>query len=523
MYPVSENFKQAIYAGKRRTVAKIAFEILDIDAFEDNSKTATSEADISRPEQTTNKRRSMSAKYATFEPDYWRLDGSFVIPPGPEEEPSAEVGWWSEALCDEGGEFGPAQVLEFSFSKEHSSVGLSVAFDTGAGEYATDFEVSAYKGDNTLIHTEAVTDNTEALYVLVHPLDEYKKVVLAINKWVRGNRRARVTEVDFGVVREYGGDKLASLNLLEEIDLASAALPSAELKFVVDNSSREFNILNPDGFYRFLQQRQEVALDMGLEVSAGVFEYVRMGQYYLSDWQSDEGSLTTTFIARNAIDLLDDTELENLADANTNLYDLGADILDAAGIKAYQVDEALQTITTQAIYKKATCRQLLQYVCEAGMAVAFTDRSGSLIIQQLIDGGPMDDITFENVADEPQIKLDQLVSAVEVAIYENGEVVDTYRLDNGVAGGAVIKIDNPLINSLVAAQAVAVWRLELANRRALYEVNWRQNPALDLADTVTVEDAYGTDRPAQIIRQEYEYQGALSGKTKLVGSTGDVP
>ncbi len=520
---VSDKFKQAVYAAKRRTAARVVFEILDIDAFEDNTKAVTSETSISRLEQITNKRRSMSAKYATFEPDHWKLDGSFVIPPRPEEELTAEVGWWSDVLSDESGAFVPAQVIEFVFSKVHSSVGLSIAFDTGTNEYATDFEIRAYKADDTLLHVETVTGNSDAHYVLVQPLDDYKKIVLTITRWVRGQRRARITEVDFGVVREYTGDKLISLNLLEEVNLASTNLPAAELKFTVDNSSREFNILNPEGFYRFLQERQEVALDIGLEVFPNVFEYVKMGQYYLSEWQSDEGSLTTTFVARNVIDLLDNEELANLVPVSATLYDLAVGVMSAARIKTYEIDSALQGVSTQAVYKKMTCRQLLQHICEAGMAVAYTDREGRLIIKRLTSSEPVDSIIFDNAYDEPQIKLDQLVVAVEVAIHDDGEVVDTYRLDNGVAEGAVIKIDNPLINSLAVAQAVAAWRLGQANRRALYEVNWRQNPALDLADTVTVEDAYGADRPAQIIRQEYEYQGALSGKTKLVGSAGDVP
>ena len=48
MYPVSKEYKQGIYnTNGRKTVARVVFEVLDIDAFEDNSKNVTSEAIIS--------------------------------------------------------------------------------------------------------------------------------------------------------------------------------------------------------------------------------------------------------------------------------------------------------------------------------------------------------------------------------------------------------------------------------------------------------------------------------------------
>lgn len=518
MQPVSESYKQAVYAPERRTTARVTFEILDIDAFEDNIKTATSEAIISRLEQVTNKKRNMTAKYATFEPDYWKLDGSFVFPPEPGEEPEAELGWWSGDLCDAAGVFDPHQVIEFVFSKEHSSVGLSISFDPNTGEHAKDFEIHVYAAGDTLIYTEIVTNNTEAKYILVKPLDSYKKVAITIKRWAKGYRRARIAEVDFGVVKEYAGDNLIKINLLEEMSTTSEILPAGENQFTVDNSNREFNILNPEGFYRFLQERQEVTAEIGVEVSPNIFEYVKMGQHYLSEWKSNEGSLTATFTALDVISLLDNYEIEKSTATATNLYDYATEILTTAKIPRHEIDIDLKDVATQAVHRKMDCRQILRHILIAGQAVAYADRDGKLIIKRLLNTQPVDNITFDNVYDEPQIKLDKLVSAVEVTIFDNGEKIDTYRLQNGVAEkGVVIQVESVFINDITTAQAVAQWVLAEANKREIYEVKWRQNPALELADIVTLENAYGVNKPSRIIRQEYEYQGALSGTTELKG------
>lgn len=516
MIQVSDKFKTAIYAPTRKTTAKVTFEILDVGAFENNTKTVISQAEISRLDQLTNKVREMTSKYATYERNYFRLDSSFVIPPKTTDA-GFEVGWWSGDICDSEGVFNPHQIIEILLDEESSSIGLTISFDILANEYAADFDIAVYTGDNTLLHSQSIVGNIESVYALTKPLDDYKKVIVTIKKWGKGYRRARITEIDFGVIREYSDNSLIKLNMLEEISTTSETLPVSELKFTVDNSNKEFNILNPEGFYRFLQQRQEAVLEIGVEISEDTFEYVKMGNYYLSEWQSDEGALTTTFTAKNIIDLLDNYEMENLVAKNTNLYDLVVGLFTVAKITRYEIDIALKDITTQAIYKKMTCRQLLQCICIAGMAVAFTDREGRLIVKQLTNNTPIDNITFDNIYKEPQIKLDKLVSSVEVSIYDKGEVTSVYKANGAITGGATLKVENTLINNTATAQSVAEWILLESNLRALYDVNWRQNPALDLGDNITLEDSYGANKPSRIIKQEYEYQGYLSGKTTTKG------
>ena len=98
MQSVSNQFKQAVYAPARRTDARVIFDISDVDAYEDATVEVTSEAEISRKDQLHNLVMQRPA-YATFEPNYWKLDGSFVLPPKPDEE-GHEVGWYSDAFSD---------------------------------------------------------------------------------------------------------------------------------------------------------------------------------------------------------------------------------------------------------------------------------------------------------------------------------------------------------------------------------------------------------------------------------------
>lgn len=537
MIKVSQKYKESVYAPTRKTAAKVSFEILDNEAYEDNTSTVTSEALISRKNQLTNKIRNMSHKYATFERDYFRLDGSFHIPPKSNEGDS-ELGWWSGDLSDEEGNFNPYQVLEFNFTEEHNSMGLTITFDALANEYATDFDIEVYRLDGTLIHTEHVVGNKKPSYVLVQGLDNYGKIVITIKKWAKPFRRVRIAEVDFGIIQEYEGDKLIKLNIIEEMNIISDTIPSNEIKFTIDNSSREFNILNPEGFYRFLEERQEVKASIGLEVSEDEFEFIEMGKFYLTDWQSNEGALTTTFTARDIFELLEQKEYKSLI--NTNLYDLAEDILIKANVENYFIDKELINISTNGFEKPLNSRKALQYIGIASKAAIYQDRQGILQIKQfktlderdtqyinfagfdmftgmtyvaVDESYDMKQITFDNVYREPQIKLDKLLYSLVMVV--NDEEITFYN--EGIKEGDSFKIENPLINSIEQAEDIAKWIIQEYNLRAIYDVSWRQNPALECGDIVMVEDSFNAKKLSRITKQEFEYAGYLSGRTETKG------
>lgn len=540
MIEVSREFKSSVYAPIRKASAKVNFEILDNAAYGDRTVTASSEAPISRVEQVTNKNRSMSNRYATFEKDYFRLDGSFRIPPRPDEGPD-ELGWWSGELCGADGVFAVPQTLTFTFNDDHDSMGLTIHFDALSREYAVDFDIDVYGLADALIASEKVRGNIGATYVWVKGLDAYKKIVITIRKWVKPFRRARIVEVDFGVVKVYEGDKLVQLNLIEQMNVVGDTLPANELRFTIDNSSKEFNILNPDGFYRFLKDRQELSVSLGIEIEEDVFEYVTAKGYYLTDWQSDEGALTTTFTARNIFELMEKEYTQ--AAVFANLYDLAEDVLIKAGVPKYEIDHTLKDIPTAGFPEKLTYRKALQCIGIASMSAVYQNRDGVLIIKPFVildestsyilfagpdmftgmvtptvySGYDMLNITFDNVYAEPQIKLDKLIQSLVMTVYVNGEKEEHVFHNSSTDEGESLKCDNPLINSVSHAAAVAKWIIEESNLRALYQVNWRQNPALECGDIVIIEDSFGAEKQSRITKQEFEFSGYLSGKTETKG------
>lgn len=683
LYETSKAYKKAIYAPSRACTAKVRFEFLDITAFKDNTKSVSSEEVFSNLDQITNKVREKTTKFATFEKDYLKLDGSFILPPQSVDE-TKEVGWISSVLSDENSLFTPNQVLEFTFLEDHSSAGLTIYFDTIGNEWASDFSIDVFDStDNVIVH-EDVTDNTDSRYIFVNKLSNYRKIVITLIKWCKPYHRARMVEVDFGVIKEYQDNNLIELHLIQELDTTSNTLPSDELTFTIDNSSKEFNILNPNGFYEFLTQGQEAYLEFGVLLDDGNFEYVPAGKFFLREWKSDEGTLTTTFTARDILDSLSDTEVENSVERDITLYDLAEEVLIASNIDNYFLNDNLKLIHTKALYNKISYRNLLQLIAVAGMAVTFSDNDGTFMMQQLIsanavidsvtvsdyenitskdqiidkliepygniatfeknrfkldgsfvissddmsqyevgwwshllsdengsfsvpvtieidlskehtstnfqvlfdtlnneyaseldivvydaDGNiklnetisnasstfiyqnnllancrkvqivikkwsrpirrarvieigfdiPVDNLTFDNIYNEPQIEVSSTVKSIEITYYPNDlQTKEVFVLDNpGVKNGSIIKLENSLINTEEDAKNVAEWILRENTNIATYKVNWRQNPALSLSDKVSIENGYGSNNIANITKQEFEYNGYLSGNTEAKG------
>lgn len=521
MYNTSQKFKDTIYAPGITTKARVTFDISDQTANGDvTSITTTSDSPLSVKAQLINKVRTSSYKIATLEQDRFLLDGSFSFPDDTLAN-NGELGWSSAVICDASGAFSTAQTITFNFTSNHSSAGLTVTFDQVMGEYATDFDMTAYDASNAVIATTVVTGNTQVIATPLGQLLNYRKVSIIIRKWSKPNRRARVMEVDFGIVKQYTDDNLISMNLIEQMDMLSGQLPSAEFRFAVDNSDRAFNILNPGGFYKYLQQKQQVIGEIGLDIGNGVIEYVQVGNYLLQEWQSDEGSLTASFTARTNLDSMASFDYENLSAVSQSLASFAAVIFAYCGITNYSIDPALSSINTNSLVQKANCRDILQMIAIAACANIFVTRGNIITLKcnPALITSPVDTADFDNMYNEPQIVLDKAVKRVEVTYWSNLTTSAIVGVNSSTDTlGDTIKLEgNTLINDATRATAVANWFFAQLKYRATYKVNWRGNPATELNDVLSLENSYGSNMSAYVTRNELDYSGYLRSRLEGKG------
>jgi hypothetical protein len=548
---VSQAFKEKVFSTSRKTNGRVTFEIIDTTAY-NNTVTVSDRTLFSREDQISNRERNMSYKYGSMERNHWLMDGSFVIVPKPQEveEDKAEVGWWSYWVSDANGVFSTKPVITITMDEVVSSLGITITFDTLLGETAKDFDVKVYDEAGGMIHQWFFSNNQKPVVVLDEIYDNYKKVEVTISKWSKGNHRARISEIDFGITQEYTGEKLIDMKIIEEMDLLGSTMPSNELQFKVDNFDRAFNIINPEGFYRFIQTGQEVKAYIGVKTNddeeTDIFEEVLMGTFYMTEWKSDLGALTTTFTARDLINTLETKPEYKSEIVKPNLYDLAVDLFTHSGITRYQLDDRLKDFASLGFLEPINPRTALQHIAIASQSTAYQDRNGVMIIKQfepiqtstgyMVFAGPDEfagvttpevlvdfgyqAIDFDNLYQEPEIVLESAVKSLtfDVHHHETWKTEETIENPDPSANkGVSYKYENPLIVTPVQAQQVANWMFLEYGFGAKYTAVWRQNPAFEVGEAIAIEDIYGGMKKVRITKQEFTFAGYLDGVTEGKG------
>jgi hypothetical protein len=337
--------------------------------------------------------------------------------------------------------------------------------------------------------------------------------------------------------------------VLEEMDLLSSTVPSNEMQFVLDNSDQYFNILNPNGVYRFIVPNQEMSAQIGVLIGENKYEWIPMGKYYLTEWTVEEGAMTSTFVGRDIFTKLQIAEYTNLLQ-NTNLYDLAVDVLTEAKVERYEIDDSLKLIPTAGFKEKIKVRDALQMIAIAGRSAVRQGRDGSVLLEsyeeltyeigyvswtgsiatatgefaslstypQVYIDYEFQKIDFENAYEIPKISLGSQVRTLVFKVTPDvGEVFDVQVINSNVREGIGYEISNPLINTEEQALVVAEWMFQYYNLIADYQANWRQNPALECGNVILIEDRFGNKKKARITKNEFNFTGYLSGMTDAKG------
>jgi len=156
----------------------------------------------------------------------------------------------------------------------------------------------------------------------------------------------------------------------------------------------------------------------------------------------------------------------------------------------------------------------------AGRCNIYVTRDNVITLKQVSLGSDVDRVDFDNVYNEPKIELERVVKQVDVTYWTD---LDTSAISSvaasGVDIGDVLKLDgNTLINNSTVAEDVADWIIAQKQYRAKYSINWRGNPAHELADVIAIENTYGADMNAMITKTELIYEGYLQARTEAKGA-----
>lgn len=507
------------YPSTRWSNIRVKFEIADTDAAEDATPTATSEAAISNLAQTHNRKDEASKKIAALEKDYFLLDGSFELP---DETDNGEIGWWSGEISDENGELAVPQVLEFNFTKNHSSIGFTIVFDNKANEYATDFTIQIYDSIGNLLNEDVVIGNTSSVYISEMPVENYRKAKIIFTKTSKPFRRVRVCEVVFGIVEYFDKDNTTNMNLLYEVSLNAETFSAHELDITIDNIDKKYNMINPKGVYKFLQQGQKLDVEMGVGPEEHSVEKVNMGKFYYSYSQAEDDSITARITGHDLSYTLVRTRCRIGETGTWTVNDAVAAVIADSGLNITTIIPGSigNRIVNKCIPYNLSHREAIRMIAQAAMCTCYFNRDDELVFEELdVAETAVDILDNDNMSVPAKISDLGRINRVELIVRDDyAETENIYTASNKEAGESerVRTFENPLAYN---GQTVANWLLSIEQMRIKYELQERGNPAREIADTVKIYDAFGENRNAIITREEYMYDGTLSTNTEARGKS----
>ena len=271
-------------------------------------------------------------RLATLEPNFWKLDGNYLLP---ERDGNGvvinrgEIGWVSSALCNTSGAFSsgnyPSLNIKFEGDQDVSLVGLHFIFFAYCGEYSTKFDVLVKASPNGTIEEFTISDAAadqysydldfsqctiknaagEVVTTFTNGITHIQEITVLIKEWSKPSRRARIDEIEFGVYKIYDNNTLIDAEETRVMNAVSTELPISNFVFTVLDSQMLFDSENPGRLTQFLTTRQPVAVEWSQQTANGDVP-VKSGTYYLKEWNDCDSRREYKLTAEDLIGFMEE-------------------------------------------------------------------------------------------------------------------------------------------------------------------------------------------------------------------------
>lgn len=270
-------------------------------------------------------------RLATLEPNFWRLDGNYLLPERDDDVVinRGEIGWVSSALCSASGAFSsgnyPSLNIKFEGDQEVSLVGLHFIFFAYCGEYSTKFDVLVKASPNGTIEEFTISDAAadqysydldfsqctiknsagEVVTTFTNGITHIQEITVVIKEWSKPNRRVRIDEIEFGVYKIYDNNTLIDAEENRVMNAVSTELPISNFVFTVLDSQMLFDSENPGRLTYFLTTRQPIEVEWSQQTANGDVP-VKSGTYYLKEWNDCDSRREYKLTAEDLIGFMEE-------------------------------------------------------------------------------------------------------------------------------------------------------------------------------------------------------------------------
>lgn len=400
---------------------RVLFDIIDPDTNPDI--TASDEELIDDLQSIKNSEIKQTKNYATLEKNFWLLNDSQPIY-GSETLNQTYI---SSSISNENCEYEDSPYLTLTSDVYLTTLGLTMVFDSIDGNYAKKINVKAYRDDTLIMNKEFDNSNIREKFVFADndELVRWNKIEIYFVESSLPYRRMRINQLLFGISEVYDDDDIISAESKEKTTMINSELPTHTFNFSINNMNKLFNPDNPEGWYRYILQRQPITYEWGYQLDDGTIEWIKGGKMLLTGTANVEED-KATFSTTTLINYLTKVYKKGVYNVKgMSLYDMAVEVLTDNGIKSsqYNLWSGLKDIKTDAPIPKLEGRQILQIIATTGNCTLFTDRDNIINIQPLEFVTNEDGMDYDFITSRPKVTIQsELHNAI---VYINHYLVDS--------------------------------------------------------------------------------------------------
>ena len=440
----------------------------------------TQQATNSRAAQVFNETGHTSGKFASLEPDFWRLDGSCMLPVAAASS-RLEVGYVSRDVTDAAGNFGPVNDLQISFPTPQNLDGISIVFDQTSDAVGTRVQIVCQGAQNQLLLNELVEtiadENGNFSYVMrsnTSGVTGVRWLTLRFTRTSKPHRRIRVAEVYFGNAMAFNDEDILRLNTVHEADPLGRQFPLNQMTVSVANRGRFSVLPSTNNKLALLEKGSRISYAHGLAYPArgrGML-YNVYSNYNLNSW--DVTNKNVTFVANSPSKVLSGGMFIGSRFELEFVGDLARRIAGEMGVRVVTNHAMDNYPRFPGFTGNVSHRQALTYLAQLYSCMLYEDKQGTIHFLDFasINQGPLREAhNFENMLAVPQISAGRRYNGISLAEhFASLDLAVLANIDFDVAGSldVVVPYTSPIFTNPTSITVTPGFSLQNIERETMF-------------------------------------------------------
>lgn len=356
---------------------------------------------------------------------------------------------------------------------------------------------------------------------IIGDFSDYNFAHVQILAWDTPNHRPRMDRFIFGYTWVFDKKDILSYTHEQTGDLLGAELPKNSISFSLDNTDDKWNPNNPEGFGKYVTDRQMITVRYGMDVNGnGRPVWIPGGVFYLSDWNAPSNGVEATFAARDPFEFMMSVPYSGIGNGSYAwaVVQSALSLCEFPNkLKVRLVDGWDTELTVGNLGKPVngvydcSVAEMLQMCACIMHCVMWFDRNGTLQMVSKPWNYATDqvfDIPLDLAYSYPEVSLSKPIKYVSIRCSNTAGEVDAVLLTEQAEYGETQRFELLMVNEGVVNNIFADFIKPVVKYREQVTGEYRADPRLDVFDLVNVETKYGNMQMV-LTGIKYTYSGSF--------------